>query len=76
MASAISLYPYTFGWMPSAQNKVIVLDHGHVVQTHSVVGSASVLYCNLVEDPESRCCLAGVKKLCVSTCKLLDISCR
>ena len=22
MASAISLYPYTFGWMPSAQNKV------------------------------------------------------
>ena len=23
MASAISLYPYTFGWMPSAQNKVL-----------------------------------------------------
>ena len=54
---------------------MVVLDHGHVIETHAVVCSASVLHSHLVKYTKSRCCLACVEELGLSAGEFLDVFC-
>ena len=52
---------------------VVVLDHGHIVQAHAVVGAAPVLYGHLVCHPHAWSSLACIQQTGMGSLQLRDI---
>jgi len=44
---------------------MVILQHDHIIEAHSVVDSSSGTYCLLFEGAHTRGCFAGVSDFCL-----------